>query len=359
MPCTFIMAGGGTGGHVIPALSVARELARRGHTPVFIGTQTGFEAKLIPPSGFALEYIQIGGLKRVGAAQTVRTVRQLPQSVFAVLRMFERYRPSAIFSMGGYVAGPVVVAGLLRRVPLVVMEPNAMPGFTNRRAGRFVARALLNFQEAARFFPAGRSEVIGVPIREEFFEIPSKPRDQVFTVLITGGSQGSRTLNEATRAAWQHFQKASFKVRLLHQTGVYAHQAISDEFAHTGLEGEVLPFFENMPAAFAAADLIVCRAGASAVAEISAAGKPSILVPFPGAADQHQQRNAEALERAAAAKLVLDGEMNGDRFFKEVEQLAVDPERLYAMGERARTFAHPRAAERAAEILEQICHARV
>jgi UDP-N-acetylglucosamine--N-acetylmuramyl-(pentapeptide) pyrophosphoryl-undecaprenol N-acetylglucosamine transferase len=358
MPCTFIMAGGGTGGHVIPALSVAHELARMGHKPVFIGTRTGFEAKLIPPSGFTLEYIQIGGLKRVGAAQTVRTIGQLPQSVLAVLRMFERYRPSAIFSMGGYVAGPVVLAGLLRRVPLVVLEPNAIPGFTNRRAGRFVTRALLNFNEAARFFPAGRSEVIGVPIRQEFFEIAPKSPDPVFTILITGGSQGSRTLNEAARTAWPYFRNAPFQVRLLHQTGVYAHRAISDEFAQTGLEGEVVPFFENMPAAFAGADLIVCRAGASAVAEISAAGKPSILVPFPGAADQHQQRNAEALERAGAAKLVLDNHMTGERFFTEVEKLATDPQALSAMGERARAFAKPRAAERAAQILDQMCHAR-
>lgn len=358
MPCTVIMAGGGTGGHVIPALSVARELARRGHTPIFIGTDTGFEAKLIPPSGFTLEYIQIGGLKRVGAAQTVRTVRQLPQSVFAVLRMFERYRPAAVFSMGGYVAGPVVVAGLLRRLPLVVMEPNAMPGFTNRRAGRFVARALLNFPEAARFFPLGRSEVTGVPIREEFFTIAPKPHDPVLTLLITGGSQGSRTLNEAVRASWAHFQNARFQVRLLHQTGVYAYEAISHEFTKTGLRGEVLPFFDNMPAAFAQADLIVCRAGASAVAEVSAAGKPCILVPFPGAADQHQLRNAQALERAGAAALVLDSDMHGERLFKEVESLAADPERLDAMGERARSFAHPGAAHRAAEILEEVCHAR-
>ena len=359
MALTVIMAGGGTGGHVIPALSVARELARRGHTPIFIGTRTGFEAKLIPPSGFTLEYIQIGGLKRVGAGQTVRTIRQLPGSVLAVLRMFERYRPAAIFSMGGYVAGPVVVAGLLRRVPLVVLEPNAMPGFTNRRAGRFVARALLNFQEAARFFPAGRSEVIGVPIREEFFQVRPKPPDALLTILITGGSQGSRTLNEATRGAWELFRNAPFAVRLLHQTGVYAYEAISHQFAQSGLEGEVLPFFDNMPAAFERADLIVCRAGASAVAEVAAAGKPSILVPFPGAADQHQLRNAEALERAGAARLVLDSQMNGDRLFEEVAKLAADPDRLLAMGERARAFAHPHAAERAAEILEQVCHARV
>lgn len=351
---TFIMAGGGTGGHVIPALAVARELAARGYTPVFIGTRTGFEATLVPPSGFPIEYIEIGGLKRVGAAQKLRTLGQLPLSGLKVFRMLDRYRPAAIFSMGGYVAGPVVLAGLGRRIPIVVMEPNAVPGFTTRRIAAFVERALLNFEEARRYFPRGRAEVTGVPVRREFFELPPKARESVFTVLITGGSQGSRTLNEAARGAWEHFRDAPFQVRLLHQTGAQAHQSIAREFAQTGLEGEVIPFFEEMPAAFARADLIVCRSGASAVAEVAAAQKPSILVPFPFAADQHQLRNAEAFERAGAATLVLDREMNGRRFFEEVSKLVADPERLASMGRRARAFAHPDAARRAAEILEQL-----
>ena len=293
----------------------------------------------------------------MGAAQTLRTFGQLPLSVYQVFGMFERHRPSAIFSMGGYVAGPVVLAGLLRRLPIVVMEPNAMPGFTNRRIGRFVARALLNFTEAARFFPAGRWEVTGVPIRREFFEIVPKPRESVFTILVTGGSQGSRKLNEATCEAWACFRNSPVPVRLMHQTGVHAFETIAAEFAGAGLDGQVMPFIEDMPSAFMNADLIVCRAGASAVAELAAAGKPSILVPFPSAADQHQLRNAQAMERAGAAVLVLDRDMTGLRFFEEVTNLAAHPERLEAMGQSARGFAHRHAAERAAEILEQVSHA--
>lgn len=354
---TFIMAGGGTGGHVIPAIAVARQLALRGHAPVFIGTSGGFEARLVPSSGFPLEYIQIGGLNRVGAAQTWRTARQLPLSVRKVLGMFDRHRPAAIFSMGGYVAGPVVLAGLLRRLPIVLLEPNAMPGLTNRRIGRFVSRALLSFPESARFFPAGRSEVTGVPIRQEFFEMPPKRREGALTVLITGGSQGSRTLNHAARAAWKLFAKAPFPVRLLHQTGVPPYAEIAAAFADCGVEGEVVPFFEHMPSAFALADLIVCRSGASTVAELAAAGKPSILVPFPAAADQHQLRNAEAFARAGAAILVPDAAMTGERLFEEVAKLAADPQRLDSMGRQARSLAHPGAARRAAEILEQVAHA--
>src|ERR1700730_13616900 len=175
---TIVMAGGGTGGHVVPLLAVARELKARGHNPVFIGTRSGFEAKLVPAEGFPLEFIEIGGLKRVGLAQTLRTLAQLPLSIRRVLRLLGQYRPSAVFSLGGYAAGPVVLAALSKRLPLVVMEPNAMPGLTNRQVGRFVTRALLSFSEASRFFPVGKSEVTGLPVRSEFFGIPVKAREQ-------------------------------------------------------------------------------------------------------------------------------------------------------------------------------------
>src|SRR4051812_41399240 len=174
---TIVMAGGGTGGHVVPLLAVARELKERGHDPIFIGTRSGFEAKLVPAAGFPLEFIEIGGLKRVGVVRTVRTLAQLPISVRKVWMLLSKHNPAAVFSLGGYAAGPVVLAGLCRRLPLIVMEPNAMPGLTNRQVGRFVTRALLSFSEAARFFPEGKSEVTGLPVRSEFFGIPPKPRE--------------------------------------------------------------------------------------------------------------------------------------------------------------------------------------
>lgn len=354
---TIFMAGGGTGGHVIPAIAVARELVSRGHRPVFVGTSAGFEAKFVPGSGFPLELIEIGGLKRVGLAQTLRTLSQLPIGFGKALNLFDRYRPSAIFSMGGFVAGPVVLAGLRRRLPIVVMEPNAMPGMTNRRIGRWIARALLSFPEAAPFFPRGKTEITGLPVRREFFELPAKTSpSSPLTILITGGSRGSRTLNEAARASWSLFHDAPFTVRLIHQTGVDAHASIASGFAATGLPGTVMPFIQDMPAAFAEADLVICRSGAGAVAELAAGGKPSILVPFPFAADQHQLKNAEALARAAAATLVLDRDMTGRRLFDEVQRMAAAPEMLVSMGLNARTFAHPHAAQRAAEILEQLSH---
>ncbi len=349
---TIVMAGGGTGGHVVPLLAVARELKARGHQCVFIGTRSGFEAKLVPAAGFPLEFIEIGGLNSVGVSQSVRTLAQLPFSVLRARQMLSKHTPQAIFSMGGYVAGPVVLAGFWKRLPVVVMEPNAIPGLTNRRVGRFVTRALLNFPEAARFFPPGKSVITGLPVRPEFFAIPPKARDAKLTVLITGGSQGSRKLNEAARQSWTYFREAKFPVRFIHQTGVNGHETLAKKFAESGMEGEVVPFIDDMPAAFARADLVIARAGAGALAELAAAGKPAILVPLSSAADEHQLRNAEAFTKAGAAQLVLDSQMDGGRMFEEVGRLSSQPALLKRMGEQARKFAHPDAAHRAAEILE-------
>jgi UDP-N-acetylglucosamine--N-acetylmuramyl-(pentapeptide) pyrophosphoryl-undecaprenol N-acetylglucosamine transferase len=347
------MACGGTGGHVIPGLAVARELRSRGHGVIFLGTDRGMEARLVPADGFPLELIRIGGLKSVGAIRRLVTLWQLPISTLHCARLIRKHNVGAVFSMGGYVGGPPVVAALALGVPVVVMEPNAIPGFTNRRIGRMIHRALISFPETEKFFPPGRTELTGLPIREEFFHIPPKPRGAGLTVLITGGSLGSRTLNNASRDSWPLFRASGLPVRIVHQTGKAQWEEYHSAFASAGMEGEVVPFIQDMPAAFADADLVVCRSGAGAVTELAAAGKPSILVPFPFATDQHQLKNAEAFERAGAARLVLDREMNGDKLFSIVSELAREPDQLACMGEAARVFARPGAARRAADILEE------
>ncbi|HEX3878716.1 MAG TPA: undecaprenyldiphospho-muramoylpentapeptide beta-N-acetylglucosaminyltransferase [Bryobacteraceae bacterium] len=349
----FLMAGGGTGGHIIPALAVARELRRRGRHVFFVGTERGLEAKLVPADGFELKRISIGGLNRVGFLQKLKTLLQLPFVTLGCLK----YAPAAAFSMGGYVAGPPVLASILRRTPIVVMEPNAVAGFTNRMIGRFVSRALLSFEETARFFPRGRTEITGVPVREEFFRIQPRPRGAALQLLITGGSQGSRTLNRAARESWQRFRDANFPVSIVHQTGPRDFEETRDEFAKSGLEGQVMPFIADMPQAFAAADLIICRAGASTVSELAAAGKPSILVPFPFAADDHQTHNAAAMERGGAARMIRDSEFTGQKLFEIVMELAGSPETLEQMATAARRFAKPDAARRAADILEETARA--
>jgi UDP-N-acetylglucosamine--N-acetylmuramyl-(pentapeptide) pyrophosphoryl-undecaprenol N-acetylglucosamine transferase len=353
-PLIVAMAGGGTGGHVIPALAVARELLERGHHPFFIGTRRGMEARLVPEAGFDIEWIEIGGLNRVGLSRMFRSAWQLPASVWRAAGLLERRGAAAVFSMGGYAAGPVMLAGLWKRIPMAVMEPNAMPGLTSRKLRRWVDRALVSFPEAARYFRPGRTELTGLPVRREFFELPTKPRGEPLTILITGGSQGSRTLNEAARASWPLFKQRGPRVRFLHQTGAAVAAEIARDFEAAGMDGRVTAFIDDMPAAFAEADLVVCRSGAGAVAELAAAGKPSLLVPFPFAADQHQLRNAEAFARAGAARLILDKEFTGERLAGEAAALASGAGLLGSMGAAARAMAHPGAARRAAEIIEEM-----
>ena len=352
MSASFVMTGGGTGGHVMPALAVARELRARGHSVRFIGTRRGMESTLVPADGFPIEWIEIGGLQRVGLRRMLITLAELPFSVWTASRMLDRDRPTAVFSTGGFVAGPVLLAALWKRLPVVVMEPNAIPGFTHRKLARLVARALVSFPETAKWFPAAVTEVTGLPVREEFFAIPPKPRGGKLTVLITGGSQGSRTLNRAAQESWPLWPKSA--VRLIHQTGPMAYEELALGFGGRieGSTGELAPFLADMPAAFASADVIVSRAGMSTVSELAAAGKPSILVPLPTAADQHQLRNAEAMERIGAARMVLDAEFHGQRLVEEVMRLSREVGLLESMGEAARSFAKPGAARRAAEVLE-------
>jgi len=215
-----------------------------------------------------------------------------------------------------------------------------------------VKRALINFEETRHYFPPGRTELTGLPVREEFFNLPPKSGGK-FTVLITGGSQGSRTLNEAARQSWPLFRDAGLPVRLILQTGSSMYKELSAEFCRAQLSGEVSEFLD-MPAAFAQADFIVCRAGAGAVSELAAAGKPSVLIPFPFAADQHQLKNAQAFERAGAARISLDKDWNGQKLFEIVQELYRNPAELRAMGDSARKLAHAGAAQRAAAILREV-----
>jgi UDP-N-acetylglucosamine--N-acetylmuramyl-(pentapeptide) pyrophosphoryl-undecaprenol N-acetylglucosamine transferase len=353
-PRAFLMAGGGTGGHVVPLVAVARELRRRGHEPFFVGTRRGLEAALVPAEGFPVEWIEIGGLMRVGAIRTLKTLWELPIGIARCWKLCGVRRAAAVFSLGGYVAGPPMIAAWLRRIPIVLMEPNAAPGFTARHMSRWVDRALVSFPEAAQFFPPDRTEMTGLPVRDEFFRVPPKPREETLTVLITGGSRGSRRLNDAARQAWPILRKAPVKTRLIHQTGREAADEIAREFAASGIEGQVTEFVEDMPAAFAQADLVVCRAGAGAVSELAAAGRPSILVPFPYAADDHQTANARSLVAAGASRLVPDGELTGERLASEVLALAREQGLLEKMGAAARRLARPGAAARAADLVEQL-----
>jgi len=312
---------------------------------------------LVPQAGFDIEWIESAGLQRKSLPQMLGALGKLPLAVWKVRGLIARERPVAMLSIGGYVAGPAVLAALSKGLPVVAVEPNAVPGLVTRRTASRVARACVNFEETLRWFPAGRAVVTGVPVRHEFFAIREKQEGE-FTVLVTGGSQGSRTLNRAARESWPLWQRwqqtTGESVRLLLQCGNAEVDALRQAFAQTGLKGEVSAFIADIPAAFAEADVVVSRAGASTVAELCAAGKPSILVPFPFAADDHQTKNAEAMARAGAARMVADSAWTGEAMVNQLTQLKQQPEMLRAMGQAARQLAHPEAARITADILIEV-----
>ncbi len=348
-----MIAGGGTGGHVIPALAVAAELRQRGYEDVLlVGTSRGLEARLAARNGLRLETIDVGALKRVGAWQAGATMLQLPLSFLQAGRILEAFRPHVVYGVGGYASGPVLLMAAMKNIPVVVHEPNAMPGFANRVLAPFVSRALVAFLEASRFFPAGRVEQVGVPVRPEFFTIPQKDHMPPHTILIFGGSQGARRINDAVIESLPLFAACKETTRFIHQTGEKDLARVQTAFAQQGLaqQAEVLPFIEDMPAAFARSDLLVCRSGASTVAEITASGKAAILVPFPFAADDHQLKNARSLERASAARVLLNDELSGQVLFDAIRELLP---RLKEMELNSRALAQPRAAEKIVDILER------
>lgn len=349
----FVMAGGGTGGHVMPAIAVAQELARQGHACLFIGTREGLESRLVPQAGFPLEWIPAAGFQRAGWRGRAAAIARLPRALWRCRRLLGALRPAALFSMGGYVAVAPVLAALAQRIPVVVMEPNAVPGMANRLAARFVEKALVAFEETARWFPPGRAELSGVPVREAFFHIAWQPPRDVLRVLVTGGSRGARALNRAVRESLPHFRTSGLPVEITLQAGVAEADALAAEFASSGVAARAVAFLDDMPAAYAQAHLVVSRAGAGAVAELAAAGMPSVLVPFPFAADNHQLRNAEAMQRAGAAVLLEERALSGRALFDAVARLAAAPEELGRMSRAARALARPGAAVRAAEALLQ------
>jgi UDP-N-acetylglucosamine--N-acetylmuramyl-(pentapeptide) pyrophosphoryl-undecaprenol N-acetylglucosamine transferase len=356
MPYPFVLAGGGTGGHIYPALAVAQVLRDRGHQPIFIGTSDGMESRIVPEHGYQIRFVRSAGLKRVGLRRQVGSLVQLPIGIAVALRTLRELGARAVFSMGGYVAGPVMIAATLAQIPVIVMEPNAVPGFANRKIASYVYRALLGFETTRSYFPSSRCEVTGLPVRPDFFHVQPK-MEGPFTVLVTGGSRGSRTLNRASRESWPLFKENASGIRFIHQTGPHEYDTLAAEFTQSGVPGEITPFIAEMAWAFASADLVVARAGAGSVNEIAAAGMPALLVPFPFASDDHQRLNAETLMNAGAARMILDSEMNGQRFFEEVERLRKDRMQLEKMRARVRQFAKPGAATRAADVLEEAAQA--
>jgi UDP-N-acetylglucosamine--N-acetylmuramyl-(pentapeptide) pyrophosphoryl-undecaprenol N-acetylglucosamine transferase len=353
-----LIAAGGTGGHIYPGIAVAQEIMRRdaGSTVRFVGTARGLETRLVPKAGFELSLIDSAGLKNVTLVARLRGLVVLPRSFVSAHALIRQFKPDVVVGAGGYVSGPVVMMAALTNRRTLVMESNALPGMTNRMLARFVNRAAVSFDQALPYF-RGKGVVTGNPVRREFFEIPPKQREPgKLSLLIFGGSQGARAINDGMIAALPLLESLRPALRIRHQTGPSDFEKVKTAYAAAGWDehADVSSYIDNMMADFAAADLVICRAGATTTAELIAAGKASIMIPFPFAADDHQRKNAEALEESGASKMILQQDLSGERLATEIRQLVNAPEEIDRMETASRKLAHGDAAVGVVDLIESL-----
>jgi UDP-N-acetylglucosamine--N-acetylmuramyl-(pentapeptide) pyrophosphoryl-undecaprenol N-acetylglucosamine transferase len=356
-PLRVVIAGGGTGGHLYPGIAVARELlTRRPDAQIsFAGTARGIESRVVPREGFALDVIRSGGLKGKSIADRARGAALLPMSLVDAWRIVSARRPRLVIGVGGYSSGPVVMVAALRGIATMLLEQNAVPGLTNRLLGPFVRAAAVTFDSTQTFFGA-KAFISGNPVRPEFFAAGPETgmgtdggnegtSDHRARVLVFGGSQGAHAINVAMVEAAPELARSGAHLHLAHQTGERDVEMVRAAYREAGLSADVEPFIYDMGRQLGQADVIVCRAGATTLAELTAAGKAAILIPLPTATDDHQRRNAEALERAGAAEILLQQEANGGALASRILALAADADRRARMGAAAHSLARPDAAK--------------
>jgi len=353
-----LIAAGGTGGHIYPGIAVANEILRRNAKAAirFVGTAKGLESRLVPEAGFELSIIDSSGLKNVGAWARARGLAKLPGSFRSARRVIKEFRPDVVVGAGGYVSGPVVLTAALMDLPTLVMDSNALPGWTNRVLARFVDKAAVSFEAALVHF-RGKGVLTGNPVRREFFEIPGKQRDgSSFSVLVSGGSQGARAINEAMVAALSFLNDVSELLKIVHQTGEADFEKVQAAYVAAGWNerAQVRPYIKDMVEAFTQADLVICRAGATTTAELIAAGKAAIMIPFPFAADDHQRKNAEALQASGGARVILQQDLSGEVLAQEIVSLIKAPAEISRMEESSRTLARGDAAAAAVKLIEKL-----
>jgi len=358
----ILIAGGGTGGHVIPALAVARQLVARHNAQVlFVGTARGMETRLVPAAGFALKLVEVGPLNQVAWNTRLRTLVLLPMSLVTCSRYLSEFRAQAVLGVGGYASGPAMGAAIQRGIPAVAFEPNAVPGLANRLVGRRVQAAAVNFAPAARWFR--NPQVTGIPVRPEFFALqPPSPLAPPH-LLIFGGSQGARIFNTVLPPLIPALLAAVPGLTILHQAGARHADSTRQAYADSGADParwRVEAFLDDMATEIGLANLVMSRSGASTVAELSAAGKAALLIPFAAAADDHQRKNADVMVDSGAAELMIESQLpphnpaGGHDLLTALTTLLADREKLAAMGECARTLARPQAAEHIADRLADL-----
>jgi UDP-N-acetylglucosamine--N-acetylmuramyl-(pentapeptide) pyrophosphoryl-undecaprenol N-acetylglucosamine transferase len=358
----MLIAGGGTGGHVFPGIALAEEVVTRhpGNDVVFVGTARGLEATVVPEAGFPVELIDVKGLKGKGFMGVLLNLLLIPGAFLQSWRILRRWRPDVVVGVGGYASGPVVLMAWLLRIPTAVQEQNAVAGLTNRLLGRFVEAAFTAFPEAARLFPARKVYQLGNPIRRtlmENFMRPEVDHDRP-RVLVFGGSQGAHALNMRVLEALPHLADLRETIKITHQTGARDREYVEKGYRACGFVPDVREFIHDMSAAYAESDLVVCRAGATTLSELTVCKKPSILVPFPAAADNHQVVNARSLADVGAAVMIEEKDLTGELLAAEVRSILAHPERREQMSRAAGRLGSPQAAKEIADVLADLVNRR-
>ena len=356
-----LIAGGGTGGHLYPGIALARELQRRDPSThvSFVGTAQGIEARVVPREKFQLDLIRVAGLKGKGRVERLKGFLLLPIAAIDAWRVVSRQRPDVVVGVGGFASGPVLAVAALRGYPTMLLEQNALPGITNRLLARIVRAAAVNFEAAMAYFPR-TGFVAGNPVRPEFFPAQneeandrfSQPRDAA-RVLIFGGSQGAHAINVAMVEAAPGLAASGVRMAITHQTGERDLDLVRNAYQRAGVQARVEAFIFEIDREMKAADAVICRAGATTLAELAASATPAILVPLPGSTDDHQRKNAEVFAKTGAAVVIEDCDLK-TALPEALRALVADPERRRRMSAAARSLARPDAAERIADRLETL-----
>jgi len=356
----MLIAGGGTGGHLFPGIALAEEVTTRHpeNRVLFVGTTRGLEARVVPAAGFALETVSVRGLKGMGVLKALQALLLLPVSFLESWRILGRFRPDVVVGVGGYASGPVVLAAWMRGIATAIQEQNALPGLTNRVLGRIVRAVFIAFEQARTAFPPRKTFLVGNPVRRKLMDnyLRSRPTvtDGRFRLLVVGGSLGARGLNTRMLEALPHLGELRGQMDIVHQTGATDLERVKAGYAAAGMAAEVVPFVDDMSAAYARASLVLCRAGATTLAELTICKKASILVPFPFATDDHQAVNAAALVDVGAALTFREADLTGEVLGREIRRLAGEPETLQRMERSAGHLGRPEAARELVDLCAEL-----
>lgn len=357
---TLMIAGGGTGGHIYPAIAIAREFVARdaNRKVVFVGTEYGLEKTIVPKAGFPIEFISAGGLKGKQPLDLAKSLLRLPLGFLQAWRLIGKHRPSVVAGVGGYSSGPVLLAARMRGVPTAIHELDAFPGLANRLLARFVKGVTVGFADALPRLKRRDGIVTGDPVRKEFFEAPDRRRPAAETrrrLLLFGGSQGSHVLNEAMTGALLFLARLRDRLEIVHQTGTPELDSVQAAYRSSAFpNARVTAYIDPMVDELAAADLVVCRAGAMTIGELAATGRAGILVPFAAAASNHQEVNARVVEKAGGAIVITEAQLTPERLASTISEIVVDPERARRMGQAAKSLAVPDATKKIVDYIESI-----